>query len=60
MYKLTVTKQEENPEYNPKGRGSAYDHNGPMPSKYISNTHLEVTLTDDEYEAIKKAVLSVK
>lgn len=59
MYKLTVTKQEENPKYDPKYK-PMYGYNEEIPQKYIEKTHLEVTLTDEEYEAIKKAVLSIK
>ena len=60
MYRLTVTKQEENPEYDPKRRGATYGYSEPIPSKYINTTYLEVVLTDDEYEAVKKAVVAVK
>jgi hypothetical protein len=63
MYKLTVTKQEDNPDYDPnyrRGYSDSYEEELNKKPRFISTTHLEVTLTDDEYEAIKKAVLSIK
>lgn len=66
MYKLTVTKQEENPNYTEEVKLYKQSRNGfyggqsdlTHPQKVFESSKLEVELTDEEYEAIKQAVLS--
>lgn len=60
-YYITIEKREPNPEYAKYvdrygNRGSNYE---PIPPTLLPIKHLEVSLTQDEFEAIKKAVIEV-
>lgn len=59
MYKLTVTKQEENPNYDAELKNAKNQwSNAPFPNKFIEERKLEVTLDEKEFVEVKKAVLS--
>lgn len=54
-YRLIVTKQEKNPEYTPK-----YSPYQPEKQEFLVNqTALEVILNEEEFNAVKKAVIGV-
>jgi predicted DNA binding protein len=64
MYKLSITVVESNPDYDPqeaaKLNRSSYSHESVDHSKANPSRErpaLTVDLTDDEFKAIKKAVL---
>jgi len=59
MYKLTVTKLEENQDYDTQLKNAKNQYiNAPYPNKFTEQRKLEVELKDEEYDVIKKAVLS--
>jgi len=62
MYKLTITKTVENPDYkeqlklyNDKWSGSNMDY----PQKYIPERSLEVELTDEEFTKLKSETIKI-
>lgn len=57
-YKLTVLKLERNPKYSPK-QDQFYSHKSEEPEYLTCNEMLIVTLTEEEFVAIKKAVIEV-
>lgn len=69
MYKITVTKQRQETEEERKARHEEEDRrrrgygfggderNDPSP-RFIDEKHLEATLTDEEFDAVKKAVIA--
>lgn len=63
MYNITIHKYEDNPDYDPekvKQRNQWGMDRDPMISeKSIMTKSLEVDLTDEEFAAVKKAVLEV-
>lgn len=56
-YKLTVIKQECNPKYSPCR--DQYDRRPEEPEFLINETMLIVNLKEEEFVAIKKAVIEV-
>lgn len=65
MYKITIEKQVENPNYkeqietfNKFGRYNQYESNAPLP--FLQQTILTTELTQEEWEAVKKSIISVK
>ena len=65
MYEIMITKLVENPnfetqqqEYEKRSRGYA-SMTEALPEKFHRVKQLETTLTDEEFAAIKKAVLEV-
>lgn len=60
MYKLTITKYEENPYYEAELKESQrYGTIGKYPEKNIEVKSLVVELTDEEFAKMKKEVLTV-
>jgi hypothetical protein len=66
MYRLHITRFEPNPNYaeelkawnDTRRYGPPFDGaSGPMPDRELRS--LEVVLTDEEFEAVKRAVLEV-
>lgn len=55
-YKLTIVKYEKNPKYSPKQTSYNYSE---QPEFLTYEEALIVTLTDEEFSAIKKAVIEV-
>jgi hypothetical protein len=66
LIKLTVAKEVENPDYDAQVRALDHrrlysgDFNMVSVDKFVLKTVLETELTEEEYKAIKKAVLEVK
>lgn len=59
MYKVTVTKETPNPNYEEDVKRSAYSYQG-SPSKVITVDVLVVDLTEKEFSAMKRAIIEVK
>lgn len=63
MYKITITKTEPNPHYeeeSKKWESMGYGRvNGTMPQPENKVKVLDSTLTDEEFQAVKKACLEV-
>lgn len=55
MYRITITKFEPNPKYDPCYRSNI----GYQELPEIEGNVLQTVLTDEEFKAIKKAVLEV-
>lgn len=66
MIKLTVSKEVENPDYDKQvaALDNRYMYSGEnrmaRVDKFVLKTVLETELTEEEYKAIKRAVLEVK
>mgnify|MGYP003399420675 FL=1 len=64
-YRLQLTQFEENPDYADeladykKRQGYGYSPEGKYPKREIEKRHLDAIVTDEEYKAIKKAVLEI-
>lgn len=65
MYKITIEKQVENPNYkeqietfNKFGRNDQCESNAPSP--FWQQVILTTELTQEEWEAVKKSIISVK
>lgn len=56
MYRITITKFEPNPKYEPKG---LFYGGGPQEPAELESKSLETVLTDEEFKIIKKSVLEV-
>lgn len=66
MYRLQVTRFEDNPEYRDQIKqyreAIRYNHgtmDRPSPQQQIEKTYLNVVVTDEEYAVIKKEVIKV-
>jgi len=68
MYKITIEKQVENPNYEEEiktfNEATRYERlsyqNSMKPSKTFSQVILTTELTQAEWEAVKKSIISVK
>ena len=68
MYKITIEKQVENPNYEEEiktfNEATIYERssyqNSMKPSKTFSQVILTTELTQAEWEAVKKSIISVK
>lgn len=59
MYEIKIVKRVKNLDWKPEERIDPYYPNRPMPSEYIEERYLETVVTDEEFKAIKKAVLEI-
>jgi hypothetical protein len=64
MYKITITKLVENPNYedekkSAKTYATILEREYAISDKMINERILETTLTEEEFQAVKKAVLEV-
>jgi hypothetical protein len=58
-YKITIEKREPNPEYKPpKNISDVYSQRYDIP-QFIHEKQLDTVLTEEEFKAIKKAVLEI-
>ncbi|MGE0199288.1 MAG: hypothetical protein AB7O96_00950 [Pseudobdellovibrionaceae bacterium] len=58
-YKITITKQVENPNYEEEKKSREYGFNSIAPQKYWEVEALKMDLEEDEFSAIRKACLEV-
>lgn len=65
MYKIIIEKQVDNPNYkdqiesfNKFGRYQQYESNAPLP--FLQQVILTTELTQEEWESVKKAIITVK
>lgn len=71
-YKITITKYDENPDYekqmekynewydgNMRGRFPSGPSDGLIPNREIESRALEVFLTEDEYKKVKAEVIKI-
>jgi hypothetical protein len=59
MYQVTITRSDPNPEYEAWEKKESRYYNQPIPSARINVRVMEVELTDEEFQAVKKAALEI-
>jgi hypothetical protein len=55
-YKITITKQEENPEWEEKSN-RMYAYNEPMQERYIEKFKTIATLDENQWKKVQKAII---
>lgn len=58
-YKITITKQEENPEYSEKMQDRYYGRGmgEPMQERYIEKLKTIATLDENQWQKVQKAII---